>query len=237
MKTNSYGLKEVADVYYFPLEKGSDSKTNTILDSEGKVRQITVTVSDKKLNVKVGDNFLIKDDVAVASASAGDTTVIPYKYGFDSLKVSNIEVTSEETTANGGKGNPELISWSYGKAATLTIEDALMNLDTCHLIFGTAEGKKGDTATTEVTIDANSFPDSYFIVGTTVIRSFVTGNDEPFVFVIPKAKANTEGTFTMEAEGDPSTFEMTLKCLAQEINLASGTEKDVLIKFYKPVGE
>lgn len=231
MKNNSYGLKEVADVYFF--------KTEDVLDSsKSKVEQIKVGVKDGKISVKVGSNFLIKDDKAYSSAeseAATTATAKTYVYGFDSLKVSNIEVTSEETTATGGKGNPELISWSYGKAATLTIEEALINLDTFHLIFGTKEGNKYQTATDSITIDANSFPDSYFVVGSTVIRSFTTGNDEPFVFIVPKAKANVSGTLTMQAEGDPSTFEMTLKCLAQEIATGVDTsDKDVLLRFYKP---
>ena len=230
MKNNSYGLKEVADVYFF--------KTEDVLDStKSKVEKIQVVVKDGKMSVQVGNKFLIKDDKAYAKGdtSATSDNAITYVYGFDSLKVSNIEVTSEETTATGGKGNPELISWSYGKAATLTIEEALINLDTFHLIFGTKEGSAGSTVTDSITIDANSFPDSYFVVGSTVIRSFATGNDEPFVFIVPKAKANVSGTLTMQAEGDPSTFEMSLKCLAQEIATGDSTsDKDVLIRFYKP---
>lgn len=230
MKNNSYGLKEVADVYFF--------KTADVLDSTNKkVDKITVEVKDKKLSVKVGENYLIKDDKAYSAAEsteATSATAKTYVYGFDSLKVSNIEVTSEETTATGGKGNPELISWSYGKAATLTIEEALINLDTFHLIFGTKEGANGTTVTNSITIDADSFPDSYFVVGSTVIRSFTTGTDEPFVFIVPKAKANVAGTLTMQAEGDPSTFEMSLKCLAQEIATDTGSDKDVLLRFYKP---
>ncbi len=230
MKNNSYGLKEVADVYFF--------KTSDVLNANDIVGQVQVGIKDNKLTVTVGDKYLIKDDKAYSSAdkAAADTAgAITYVYGFDSLKVSNIELTSEETTANGGKGNPELISWSYGKAATLTIEEALINLDTFHLIFGTKEGNEYRTATDTITIDANSFPDAYFAVGTTVIRSFATGNDEPFVFVVPKAKPNVSGTLTMQAEGDPSTFEMTLKCLAQEIATSTDTsDKDVLLRFYKP---
>lgn len=231
MKNNSYGLKEVADVYFF--------KTKDVLDATtGKVKKIQVGINEEKLNIQVGDKYLIKDDKAYANGDASATTdnAITYVYGFDSLKVSNIEITSEETTATGGKGNPELISWSYGKAATLTIEEALINLDTFHLIFGTKEGNAYQTVTDSITIDANSFPDAYFVVGSTVIRSFATGNDEPFVFIVPKAKANVSGTLTMQAEGDPSTFEMSLKCLAQEIATGDSTsDKDVLLRFYKPV--
>ena len=45
----------------------------------------------------------------------------------DTLKVSTIEQTAENTSARGGKGNPELVSWDYGKEITLTLEDALFS--------------------------------------------------------------------------------------------------------------
>jgi len=46
---------------------------------------------------------------------------------FDTLKISNIEQTAESTDARGGKGNPKLISWDYGKEITLTLQDALLS--------------------------------------------------------------------------------------------------------------
>lgn len=39
------------------------------------------------------------------------------------------------------------------------------------------------------------------------------GTDEPFQFIINKAKVASEVTLTLEAEGDPSTFEMTLNVM------------------------
>lgn len=150
------------------------------------------------------------------------------KYEFDSLKVSNIEVSSEDTSARGGKGNPELISWSYGKEVTLTIEDALFSEHTLELMFGGKDSLDGEANGT-IIVDANSFPDMYTITGTTVMRSYDTGKDEPFGFVIPKGKVNVGGTLTMEAEGDPSTFEMTIKAMSAIYN----GNNDVLIQFQK----
>ena len=45
------------------------------------------------------------------------------------------------------------------------------------------------------------------------MRSEKTGKDEPFQFIIGKAKVLSEVTITLEAEGDPSTFEMQLQVL------------------------
>lgn len=41
-------------------------------------------------------------------------------------------------------------------------------------------------------------------MGDTFARSEITGEDEYFQFILPKAKVTSENTITMEAEGDPS---------------------------------
>ena len=72
-----------------------------------------------------------------------------------------------------------------------------------------------DLAISGVVIDisANSFPGTYYVTGDTYARSEVTGDDEFFQFIIPKAKVTSENTITLEAEGDPSVFNMNLKVL------------------------
>jgi hypothetical protein len=45
------------------------------------------------------------------------------------------------------------------------------------------------------------------------MRSEKTGKDEPFQFIINKAKVQSNVTLTLQAEGDPTTFEMTLNVL------------------------
>ena len=54
----------------------------------------------------------------------------------DTLKVSTIEQTAENTSARGGKGNPELITWDYGKEITVTLEDALFSAKSMAIMFG-----------------------------------------------------------------------------------------------------
>ena len=65
----------------------------------------------------------------------------------------------------------------------------------------------------EIVISAEKFPGTYYVTGDTYARSEDTGEDEFFQFIIPKAKVLSEVTLTMEAEGDPSTFNMNLKVL------------------------
>ena len=64
-----------------------------------------------------------------------------------------------------------------------------------------------------IEISANSFPGTYYVTGDTYARSETTGKDEFFQFIVPKAKVQSENTITLEAEGDPSVFNMNLKVL------------------------
>lgn len=57
---------------------------------------------------------------------------------FDTLKTSNIEVTSEKVYARGGKGNSKLITWELNKEGKVTIEDALISPKSIELVSGLA---------------------------------------------------------------------------------------------------
>ena len=73
-----------------------------------------------------------------------------------------------------------------------------------------------DANSITITISANKFGGTYRVVGDTIVRSRETGEDEPFQFVIEKAKIQNEVTFTMEAEGDPATFNLPLRVLKDD---------------------
>jgi hypothetical protein len=150
--------------------------------------------------------FGIKEvaDVEFTSLSGGKTLK------FDTLKVSNLEFTSEEAFARGGKGNPKLITWDYNREATLTLQDALLSMDTLAMIFGDENATDAS-----VTIGADTYPGYYSIVGTTYARG-MDGTEKVFKFSIPKAKISSNVTLTMEAEGDPTVFDMTITVLKAE---------------------
>ena len=194
----------------------------------------------------------------------------------DTLKVSTIEQTAENTSARGGKGNPELISWDYNKEVSVTLEDALFSPKSMAIMFGdetlTKLGKTGsirktfdakkvyekdgakyvkfadkelavasmqgfdeDGAETDggtgskpvayyvcelstndgfkIEITPDTFPGNYYVTGDTYARSEVSGEDDFFQFIMPKVKILSENTLTMEAEGDPTVFNMNLKVL------------------------
>ena len=220
------------------------------------------------------DRYGIKEvaDVTFYEIAEGGVPGAPVLY-LDTLKVSTIEQTAESTSARGGKGNPELIMWDYGKEITVTLEDALFSAKSMALMYGvdinntsdfgkettilktvkpsqvSSDGSKitingqdftvsgsvtyydenGSSTTNKasaayatakitvsgqkIVISSDKFPKTYYITGDTYARSEATGKDEFFQFIIPKAKMQSEVTLTMEAEGDPSTFNMNLKVL------------------------
>ena len=180
--------------------------------------------------------FGIKEVADVAFYNVGDVTSIDTTTGavkvkanakplfvLDTLKVSNIENTAEQTDAKGGKGNAPLITWDYGREITISLQDAVLSMETLSMMFEDPNATT-DTAN-EIVISANTFPGNYTVVGKTYARDIKTGRDDLFVWYVPKAKVNSEVTLTMEAEGDPTVFDMNLKVLRDETG--------AMVKMYK----
>jgi len=206
-RVTPYGLKEVADVYFFPVGTVITVDSSITSTSSGYVAPY-ITATDSSSNAASVD------------------------FIFDTLKVSNIEVASEDTSATGGKGNPELISWSYGKEITFTMTDAVFSMATLDLMFGANQTVNDEeNSPTKITIDSDTFPANYCIVGSTYMRSQADGKDYPFIFEIPNAKVQVGGTLTMEADGDPTTFEMTIKALKK-----GGSDKSLVV-FHRVIAE
>ena len=222
-------------------------------------------------------------DFTFYDIGADGKPTVPVLY-LDTLKVSTLEQTAEDTAAKGGKGNADLIIWDFGKEINITLEDALFSAKSMAIMFGNGtvtdytgaaafimktekfvatattvpttadasgwsakytapDGKLyekknpkffdakgaipealvvGDTyfCSFDVLVDgaiidigASTFPGTYYAVGDTFARSRTTGKDEEFQLIIPKAKVLSENTITMEAEGDPSVFNMNLRVL------------------------
>ena len=66
----------------------------------------------------------------------------------------------------------------------------------------------------EINITAEFNDNTYYITGDTFARNYQSGKDEFLQFVVPKGKVSAEDvSLTMEADGDPATFSMTVNCL------------------------
>lgn len=72
----------------------------------------------------------------------------------DTLKVSTIEQTASTADARGGKGNPKLITWDYGKEITVNITDALFSPKSMAIMFGNGIATAKASSTIERTIVA-----------------------------------------------------------------------------------
>ena len=83
------------------------------------------------------DRYGIKEvaDVTFYEINPDGTPGKPVLF-LDTLKVSTIEQTAEQVDARGGKGNPKLITWDYGKEITVNIEDALFSPKSMAIMFG-----------------------------------------------------------------------------------------------------
>lgn len=243
------------------------------------------------------DRYGIKEvaDVTFYKIESDGSRGAPVLY-LDTLKVSTVEQTASSADARGGKGNPKLVSWDFGKEINVTLTDALFSPASMAIMFGdksgvgtgnteditkvamarisanpadttveidSKDGRKtvkvladgtynttdgivsvtdakhvnitaenftsqaaGDkvfvhykvtpTSKKVIDINADTFPGTYYITGDTFCRSDVTGEDDFFQFIIPKAKMSSENTITLEAEGDPSVFNLNLTVLRPE---------------------
>ena len=96
----------------------------------------------------------VADVVFYSITKVGDEEFYTPVLFLDTLKVSTIEKSAEKVTANGGKGNKKLISWSFGKELTLSLTDALFSPASMSLIWGgKLEAKLSDY--TSVIVKAN----------------------------------------------------------------------------------
>lgn len=128
----------------------------------------------------------------------------------DTLKVSTIEETASQTSARGGKGNPELIMWDYGREITVTLEDALFSAKSMALMFN----QKGTTKTDAVTVHR-----AVQIAALASDQSSVIINDRKFAVTSATMYDQTGATTTTYANAtwadvtfaakDPTTIEIS----------------------------
>lgn len=163
--------------------------------------QITVptTVTGNTVKVSSVENPSTKADFLPADLEAKEGT----------LKFINL--------TQGFRGTATFAAEGEGGTYTLTPRDenatvAANDIIRLFWVVEKYESSEGNRAV-EITISPNTFPGTYKIVGDTFMRSEADGKDYPFQFIIGKAKVMSEVTINMEAEGDPSTFDMTISVL------------------------
>lgn len=171
-------------------------------------KEINVTLEDalfsaKSLAIMFGNGSVAELAGYSDSAASGSEKLIMKTITFN----GSVAPTQYEDPRNGVKRtirNPK-----YYTEAGATVEPTALTSDGKY--FCTFDVVVDEAVVIE--ISANSFPGTYYITGDTFARSETTGKDEFFQFIIPKAKVQSENTITLEAEGDPSVFNMNLKVL------------------------
>ena len=236
-----YGIKEVADVTFYQLgDDGNPTYPVLYLDTL-KVSTIEQTAEEAEATGGKGNASLIiwdygkeitvtlEDALFSAKSMAimfGNGTVKQYE-GDEAFIMKTEQFTAEAaptavpTTTSGGGWNAKFEHdgklYTKENAKFYTAEGTVIT--TANLSTEWVAGKKlfcsFDLKVTGsiIEISAASFPGTYYVTGDTYARSEVSGKDEFFQFIIPKAKVQSENTITLEAEGDPSVFNMNLRVL------------------------
>lgn len=232
-----YGIKEVADVTFYDLDDNGMPKNPVLYLDTLKVSTIEQTAEEaearggkgnaaliawdygKEITVTLEDALFSAKSMAImfgngvvstfASSNTSDPGSASDNYIMKTIQFTPTSDGSVPTTWTGPDGKKyNMINPKYYTATGDTV--ASSSVTTGQSYFCTF-----DLAAAGAVIDvsANSFPGTYYVVGDTFARSEASGNDEMFQFIIPKAKVTSENTITLEAEGDPSVFNMNLKVL------------------------
>ena len=237
-----YGIKEVADVTFYEIDKvtGKPGAPVLVLDSL-KVTSIEQTAEStearggkgnaklivwdfgKELTVNIEDALFSPKSLSImmADGSVVEATEASQKY---IKKSARIVATATTTSApivkiDGKLVDPSEVSnfkWYKAASNSVSLTEKSANEQFQEGDIYIAAWEHPVAAKSIITVTPDSFPGTYYVTGDTMIRSDRTGNDEYFQFVIPKAKMQAEQTISMEAEGDPSTFNMTLQILRPE---------------------
>ena len=174
----------------------------------------------KEINVTLEDALFSAKSMAIMYGVDPDedtTDFAAVKKITKTVNVSAIQVSGEDvivSTAAGDIKIPTEVKFYDSKAKEVSAEGA-----TAKAKYEAAKATAAyatfdiNVEGQEIVISAEKFPGTYYVTGDTYARSEDTGEDEFFQFIIPKAKVLSEVTLTMEAEGDPSTFNMNLKVL------------------------
>ncbi len=236
-----YGIKEVADVTFYELDSVGNPTNPVLYLDTLKVSTIEQTAEEATATGGKGNAPLIVWDYgkeitvtledALFSAKSlaimfGNGTVSNYGSGSYLMKTESFVAAS--TASIDVSATVNAVGW-----APLYTGPNGSRYTKVNPKFYTATGATIDASATsafekdvtyfctydlEVTagvieVSASSFPGTYYVTGDTYARSEASGKDEYFQFIIPKAKVQSENTITLEAEGDPSVFNMNLKVL------------------------
>lgn len=218
---DKYGIKEVADVVFYKINPDGSRGAPVLYLDTLKVSTIEQTAENVAARGGKGNPELIiwdfnKEITLTLQDALFSARSLAMMFGSEEVNATTLvktlaknEVTPENTKyyftdMNGKKVELKQPHWYKATGE----EDSSSNHTDAVFVTGNV-----DITGYEFSIDAQKFPDAYYITGDTYARSQATGEDEYLQFIIQKAKMLSEVTLTMEAEGDPAVFDMNLKVL------------------------
>ena len=233
-----YGIKEVADVTFYKLLQGGAVGAPVLYLDTLKVSTTEQTAENtsarggkgnaelvmwdygKEITVTLEDALFSAKSMAIMYGVDPDEDTVDFK-SLDKIRktvpLSAIDVSGTDaivSTAAGDIKIPTEVKFYDSKAKEVAAEGA-----TAKAKYEAAKATASyatfdiDIEGQEIVISAEKFPGTYYVTGDTYARSEDTGEDEFFQFVIYKAKVSAENTITLQADGDPSTFNLNLTVL------------------------
>lgn len=233
---DKYGIKEVCDVTFYKLkedgtrgipvlyldtlkvsttEQSADAvdaqggKGNPVLITWDTSRDITVSIEDalfsaKSLAMTYGANT---NDITADKSTIVKTVM--YTPATDATGLTKwTDVTEVEHTIDSAD-----ITYTTVDGETKEVSELVADT-TYYATFAI----KVSGASFEVT--STRFPGSYYVTGDTYSRSQASGEDSYFQLIFPKAKITSDDVnITLEADGDPATFNMNLRLMRADGNV------------------
>lgn len=181
-------------------------KSMAIMQGSGKIVEGTSTAP---VYVDVtGEIFEFPE--SASTADSRDSITLKHEFKDNSIYIYEIDDNGRWISGN------QLRGWEKNSTSSNVIEKGTngTNITTQKVAIFYKTPVNGTTGTAQkIEINSDTFPGTYRVVGDTFARNRSTGKDEFFQFIIHRAKMSPENTITLSADGDPSTFNMSLKVL------------------------
>lgn len=215
-----YGIKEVADITFFDLNEDGTPGAPVLYIDSAKTTNLETTGEEAVAQGGKGNAELISWD----HSRKGTFSISDALFSVHSLEVmtgatiGNAQEIVMGGYVTGGSSKPTVTTdgRTIGSDATFYKADGAKITDSTFTEAVYAKWTITPSEVIDITISPDKFPGTYYVTADTVVRSKKTGLDESLQIILPKAKIQSNATISLDAAGDPSVFDMTLKLLKSE---------------------
>jgi hypothetical protein len=231
-----FGVKEVADVTFYDMNDNPvlyidtlklsnlsndaertyvrGGRSNAILMAFDYNRTSTFEISDALLNPR---SIALQTGVEISTAPTNvykREVVTAYdEAGVATVKLSETPTTTVRLYPSENGYDQDVPPITVEPAGVTTGPDGATFAPTGAVVgdkyIAYYQFSSGDT-TEMITVKSDAFSGTYKIVGDTVVTNYETKELESFQIIIYQAKINSAFEITLEAEGDPSVFDMSI---------------------------